>query len=133
MYGIPNAILKPLVTLAGLLVAVLITALALANRNVVRLSLDPFRPDDPAISLELPFFVFLLGSLIAGVVLGGLANWLSHGRVRRIARQSSSEASRWRREAERLTRERDLSVTAGGRGTGPGARSGEGRSLTTAG
>ena len=50
---------------------VVLAAIGVANSQWVRLSLDPFRPDDPALSLELPLYAWLLGALILGVVLGG--------------------------------------------------------------
>jgi uncharacterized integral membrane protein len=96
--------------LVGFLFAVLLVTLAVANRHAVRLVLDPFNAQNPVIALELPFYAYLLGALIAGVVLGGIATWLSQGKWRRIARTRTQEAVRWRAEAERLIRERDASV-----------------------
>ncbi len=90
--------------------AVLLVTLAVANRHTVRLVLDPFRPDEPVVSLMLPFYAYLIGALILGVVLGGLVSWLTQGRWRRAARHRLSEARRWQAEAERLTRERDAGV-----------------------
>lgn len=98
--------------LIGLPVAVLLIALAVANRHSVQLVLDPFRPDDPALALSLPFYVYLFGMLIAGVFLGGAATWVSQGHWRRAARQRGQEAKRWHSEADRLIRERDAAVQA---------------------
>lgn len=98
----------------------LLVTLAIANRHPVRLSLDPFRPGDPVISLVLPFYVYLFGLLLLGVVLGGMAAWIGQGHWRRAARTGGLDASRWKAEADRLTRERDAAVagrkqlTAGG-------------------
>lgn len=41
--------------------AVLLVTLAVTNRHAVRLVLDPFRPEDPVISVVLPFYGFLFG------------------------------------------------------------------------
>jgi len=90
--------------------AALLVALAVANRHSVRLVLDPFQPETPVISLVLPFYAYLFGALLIGVLLGGAATWLSQGRWRRLARQRASEARKWRIEADRLTRERDAEV-----------------------
>jgi uncharacterized integral membrane protein len=92
--------------------ALLLVALALANRHPVRLALDPFRPADPTLSLMLPFYVYLFGMLLVGVIVGGMAMWLTQARWRRNARQRAAEASRWQAEATRLTRERDREVEA---------------------
>ena len=94
----------------GAPIAILLVTLALANRHGVRLVLDPFRPDNPVISLVLPFYVYLIGALLIGVVLGGIATWMSQARWRRSARQRGAEAYRWHAEADRLNRERDTQL-----------------------
>lgn len=97
--------------IAGFVIAVLLVTLAVANRHGVRLVLDPFNPQNPVLSLELPFYGYLFGMLILGVVLGGTAMWLSQGKWRRMARVRTVELLRWKGEAERLTRERDADVS----------------------
>jgi hypothetical protein len=87
-------------------VIVVLVAIGLANTHWVRLSLDPFRPDDPALAFELPFYWWLLGALIIGVILGGLATWMAQARWRRSARRGEAETQRWKAEADRLGRER---------------------------
>ena len=68
--------------------------------------LDPFRPEAPALAVDGPFYVFLFAALIAGVVLGGWATWMSQGHWRKSARHRAQDAVRWRSEADRLARER---------------------------
>ncbi len=92
--------------------ALLLVTLALANRHPVRLALDPFRPGDPTVSLVLPFYAYLFGMLLVGVIIGGMAVWLTQARWRRSARHRAAEASRWQAEATRLTREREREVEA---------------------
>lgn len=91
--------------------AALLITLAVANRHSVRLVLDPFRPESPVISVVLPFYGFLFGALLIGVLLGGTATWLSQGRWRRMARIRAGEARRWQAEADRLMRERDAEAS----------------------
>jgi hypothetical protein len=93
-------------------VAILLITLAVANRHGVRLVLDPFRPADPVISLVLPFYAYLLGALLFGVVIGGAATWMTQASWRRSARQRATEAHRWQAEADRLSRERDRNLEA---------------------
>ena len=107
------------VLIAFPLAALLIT-LAVANRHDVRLVLDPFRPEQPAISVVLPFYAFLFGVLALGILAGGMAVWMSQGRWRRTARLRTQDARRWQAEADRLARERDAGMAAG-------ASSGSGR------
>lgn len=99
-----------LIWIVGFLAAIALVTLAVANRHAVRLVLDPFNPQKPALSAEMPFYVFVLGTLILGVVLGGLATWMSQSKWRRTARSRTQEVVRWKAEAERLGRERDSDV-----------------------
>ena len=94
----------------ALVAAVLLVTLAVANREPVRMVLDPFRPDAPVISMTLPFYAYLLGALTLGVILGGVSTWLTQGRWRKTARVKSQDAMRWQAEADRLARERDGQV-----------------------
>lgn len=72
-------LLRLLLALVGLLV---IVAFAVANRGTVRVSFWPL-PIDYGLPL---FAVFLIG-LFVGVILGGLAYWLSRHRRRAEHRQ----------------------------------------------
>jgi len=76
----------------------------------VRLVLDPFRPEAPVVSLAMPFYAYLFFALLAGVLLGGTAMWLSQAQWRRNARHHGRAAARWHAEADRLTRERDATA-----------------------
>jgi uncharacterized integral membrane protein len=66
--------------------AIIIVALAVANRQTVTVSFDPLG-DTPAASLSMPLFVLILGLLIAGVIIGGVASWLGQGKWRGAARR----------------------------------------------
>ena len=73
--------------------AILIIAFAVANRQVVTVSLDPFSSSEPAAAVTLPLFVLVIVLLIAGVVVGGVAAWLGQGRWRRAARRLEREVT----------------------------------------
>lgn len=90
--------------------AVVLVTLAIANRHSVQMVLDPFKPEQPALSLVLPFYVYLFAALVAGVVLGGFATWVAQRHWRRSTRIKTQEARRWHAEADRLARERDANV-----------------------
>ncbi len=83
-------------------VGIVIVVLAVANRHPVTLSVDPFAPQTPAISVTLPLFVFLFAAIFVGLLLGGFGAWLRQARWRREARERRYEAARWRNEADRL-------------------------------
>lgn len=103
--------------LASLLIAfplgAVLVAIAISNRQPVQLILDPFRPETPALSVQLPFYAYLLGSLVLGVLLGGMATWVGQSRWRHTARTQGNRAARFQAEADRLARERDRSIAGG--------------------
>ena len=82
---------------------VLVT-LAVINRKPAVLVLNPFG-GDPGLSLEAPLFLFLLGAFALGLIVGGIATWLSQGKWRKTARQGTREATELRRQADRLEKE----------------------------
>jgi uncharacterized integral membrane protein len=90
---------------------IVLLAFALANRAPVTLSLDPFRPDAPLAAVTVPLFVALLATLLAGVVIGGIATWLGQGKWRRAARARARELAELRRD--RLLRRPDPPATGG--------------------
>jgi hypothetical protein len=98
-------------TVVAFPIGIVLVTLAVTNSHRVRLILDPFRPDDPVLSLVLPFYLYLFGALLVGIVIGGMAMWLTQGHWRRIARRRGAEAVRWQAEADRLARERDRQLT----------------------
>lgn len=65
-------------------VAAVLVALAIANRQPVTVSFDPFDSSDPDLTVTVPFYLVGFTVLIAGVVLGGIAAWLKQGKQRRI-------------------------------------------------
>ena len=71
--------------------AIIVIAFAVANRQIVTVSLDPFNGTAPAASLTLPLFALVIVLLIIGVVIGGTAAWLRQGRWRRSARRLERE------------------------------------------
>jgi uncharacterized integral membrane protein len=71
--------------------AVVIIAFAMANRQIVTVSFDPFSASDPAASVTLPLFALIILLLIVGVMIGGLASWLRQGKWRGMARRLDRE------------------------------------------
>ncbi len=68
--------------------------IALSNPLDVVVSLDPFRPEDPAYGLRLPLYAVIFLSVLLGICIGGIAA----GRLRRSASVSD--------ENERLSSKR---------------------------
>jgi uncharacterized integral membrane protein len=84
--------------------AVVIIALAVANRQSVTVSLDPFSAEHPAVTVTLPLFGLIIVLLIVGVLLGGIAAWLRQARWRRTARRLKREVGALRTENEEFKR-----------------------------
>ena len=83
--------------------AIVLIALAVANREPVAFTLDPFNPGNPALTLHLPLFILLFMALMLGLVVGGAGTWLRQGRYRRLARQRDEELRNLRKAAVRDT------------------------------
>ncbi len=81
--------------------AIVLVALAVANRHAVSFTIDPFNPGNPALSMQAPLFVLLFLALALGMVVGSCATWLRQGRYRKLARQRGQEAEQLRRQAVR--------------------------------
>ena len=57
------------------LLAIVAVAFAVANRHLVPFVLDPFA----GFSYEAPMYVYLLGALLTGFLIGASAAWLGQG------------------------------------------------------
>ncbi|MGI6854920.1 LapA family protein [Mesorhizobium sp. 1B3] len=71
--------------------AIVLIALAVANRGVTAFTLDPFNPGNPALTVQLPLFVLLFAAVALGLLVGGAVTWWKQGRYRRLARQREQE------------------------------------------
>jgi len=82
--------------------AIAFITFAVANRQIVVVSLDPFDQTHPAIAMSLPLFALILVLIIGGVVVGGIAAWLKQSKWRRAARRAEWEARALRAEVDEL-------------------------------
>ena len=92
--------------------AVVIVAFAVANRQIVTVSLDPFSAEHPAASLTLPLFALVIVLLVLGVLIGGIAAWLRQSKWRRTARRLEREIADLHIEIEALKRTAGVSTTS---------------------
>lgn len=87
------------------LILVVLVVLALANRDVVTLNLlPPGMARVMPVSVQLPLFVVSLLSIVVGMVIGYLLEWLREHKHRRRASQKAREAARLNDEVDRLRR-----------------------------
>jgi uncharacterized integral membrane protein len=71
--------------------AAVIIAFAVANRQAVTVSFDPFSSTNPAYAATLPLFAVVFAVLILGVIIGGTAAWLGQRKWRRTARRLDAD------------------------------------------
>ncbi len=96
---------KILIVFVAVPLALILIALAVANRAMTPLTVDPFNPGNPHLTIELPLFVHLILALILGMIIGSVATWFRQGRYRRLARERTQEAEQLKRERETHTGE----------------------------
>jgi uncharacterized integral membrane protein len=82
--------------------AVIIIAFAVANRQTVTVSFDPFSMTTPAYAASLPLFVLIFVLVILGVIIGGMAAWLRQGKWRRLARRLDADVRALHGELEAM-------------------------------
>jgi uncharacterized integral membrane protein len=85
--------------------AIVFIAFAVANRQTVLVSLDPFDQTNPAWSIRLPLFVLILMVIIAAVIVGGVAAWLRQSKWRRAARLAQAQVRELRAQVDMLERQ----------------------------
>src|SRR5262245_1255191 len=100
--------------------AVVVIALAVANRQPVLVSFDPFDQLHPAMARALPLYQLMLLLVVVGVVIGGVAAWTRQGKWRRAARLADAQARELRAAVDRLRRVAQTELT-----TVPAAARGE--------
>jgi uncharacterized integral membrane protein len=84
--------------------AAVIIAFAVANRQTVTVSFDPFASVNPAYAATLPLFVAIFVVLILGVLVGGIAAWIRQSKWRRTARKLDADVRALHDELETIRR-----------------------------
>src|SRR5688500_16840876 len=81
--------------------AIILVALAVANRGAASFTLDPFNPGNPALTWQMPAVVLLFAAIALGMSVGSLATWWKQGRYRKLARLRNQEAEMLKQAAAR--------------------------------
>ena len=101
--------LRTIVTAVVLIpLAIVIVGFAVANRQAVTVSFDPFDASHPAYSMTLPLFVTIFLLVIFGVLVGGIAAWLRQGKWRSAARRAEADNRDLNAEVAMLRRRLEL-------------------------
>jgi uncharacterized integral membrane protein len=94
---------RKIVTLVIVLpLAAVIIAFAVANRQLVTMSFDPFTSVNPAYAATFPLFILIFILVIVGVIVGGTAAWLRQSHWRRAARKADGEVRQLQQELAAL-------------------------------
>jgi uncharacterized integral membrane protein len=82
--------------------AAVLVGLAIANRQPVTVSFNPFDSSDADLAVSVPLYVAGFMVLIAGVMIGGFAAWLEQGKHRRTGSRLAAELVTIRTELAHL-------------------------------
>lgn len=83
-------------------IGVVFLVFAIANRQLVTLTLDPFGSGDISNGVALPLFIIIIGVGVLGVIVGGATTWFQQRHWRRAARNYEAEAHQARAELATL-------------------------------
>ena len=84
--------------------AAVIIVFAVANRQSVTVSFDPFSSSSPAYAATLPLFVVIFTVLILGVLVGGIAAWIGQGKWPLAARKRDADVRVLHQELDAVRR-----------------------------
>jgi uncharacterized integral membrane protein len=103
--------MRKFVTLAILIpLAIVIVMFAVANRETITVSFDPFDAAHPAYALKMPLFILIFVLVGLGVVVGGIAAWLRQHKWRMRARHAEAEARELRAKLDAEAPRRNMPV-----------------------
>jgi hypothetical protein len=78
--------------------ALVIIMFAVANREIITVTFDPFDAKNPAFAMTMPLFMLVFVLVGAGIVIGGIAAWLKQHKWRSRARRAEAEARQLRQQ-----------------------------------
>ncbi len=77
---------------------IIVVTFAVANREIVTISLDPFESAQPAFAFKIPLYLLIFALLAIGLLTGGLITWIKQHKWRSRARRAEQEARALRNE-----------------------------------
>jgi uncharacterized integral membrane protein len=89
----------------GLPIAIIVVAFAVANRQWITVSLDPFSKDAPFASIDIPLWSLFFCGVFFGLIAGWIACWVAQGKWRKTARETRRELAQTQAETSQLRRE----------------------------
>jgi hypothetical protein len=89
----------------GLPVAIIVISFAVANRQWITVSLDPFSKDAPFASIDIPLWALFFCGIFFGLIAGWIACWFAQGKWRKSAKDARRELVRTQSDASQMRRE----------------------------
>jgi H+/Cl- antiporter ClcA len=90
--------------IVGAPIALAVIAFAVANRQWIEVSFDPFSRETPFAAISMPLWALLFCGLFLGAVAGWIASWFAQKKWRKAARESRADVARLRDEVDALKR-----------------------------
>ncbi len=81
-------------------IAILIVMFAVANREIITVTFDPFDSKNPAFAMTMPLFMLVFVLVGLGILVGGVAAWLKQHKWRTRARRAEAEAKLLREQLD---------------------------------
>jgi uncharacterized membrane protein YciS (DUF1049 family) len=75
----------------GLPIALVVISFAVANRQWITVSFDPFSRDAPFAAMDVPLWVLFFCGVFFGLIAGWIACWIAQGKWRRSAKEARRE------------------------------------------
>lgn len=85
--------------------AVIGIAFAVANRQWITVSLDPFNRAHPFVKVDMPLWALFFCGAFIGIFAGWLVAWLGNRRYRKATREAKMELVRTQQQHEREKRD----------------------------
>jgi uncharacterized integral membrane protein len=70
---------------------IILVMFAVANRETITITFDPFDSVQPAFAFKLPLYLLIFALIAIGVVIGGLTTWFKQHKWRTRARRAEAE------------------------------------------
>ncbi len=86
-------------------IALVVLIFSVANRQTVNVVLDPVGLISDGMVVAAPLFVIVFLTLMAGVILGGVATWFAQGSHRRLTRETLADVRALREETRHKNEE----------------------------
>ncbi|WP_273753949.1 lipopolysaccharide assembly protein LapA domain-containing protein [Bartonella sp. MM73XJBT.G] len=80
-----------ILTSIGVIITAFLVVFIVANRQMVPLTLDPFRENSESFTYHAPLFIWLFIFFGLGVLLGNLIRWFSYHKCKKALKKSKAE------------------------------------------